>query len=120
MMYRPGTKEKRGQGTDPAFGRAGKLRLQVAEAGGEEWREEQENEGERKKAALGDVVVLKHAREREVEEENAHSEFKEHGEDEPDEADRKESAGGEVCRPTDEEIDDHQNQKGAGEDTDLA
>jgi hypothetical protein len=55
-----------------------------------------------------------------VEEENAHSEFKEHGEDEPDEADRKESAGGEVCRPTDEEIDDHQNQKGAGEDTDLA
>lgn len=92
----------------------------MAEAGGEEWREEEESEGEREKAALGDVVVLKHAREREVEEENAHSEFKEHGEDEPDEADRKESAGGEVSRPTDEEIDDHQNQKGAGEDTDLA
>jgi len=35
----------------------------MAEAGGEEWR----NEGERKEAALGDVVVLKHAREREVE-----------------------------------------------------
>jgi hypothetical protein len=54
-----------------------------------------------------------------VEEENAHSEFKEHGEDEPDEADREESASGEVSKPGDEEIDDHENQKGTGEGADL-
>lgn len=83
-------------GTDPAVARAGKPRLQVAEAGGEEWREEEENEGERKKAALRDVVVLKHTREGEVEEENAHSEFKEHGEDKPEDADREESPSGQT------------------------
>jgi hypothetical protein len=100
-------------------GGADKPRLQVAEAGSEERREEEENEGERKKAALGDVVVLKHAREREVEEENAHSEFEEHGEDKPGEADREESASREASKPGDEEIDGHENQKRAGEDADL-
>jgi hypothetical protein len=69
-----------GQGTKPNVGRAGKPRLELAEAGGEEWREEEETRA-RGKGRLEDVVVLEHAREREVEEENAHSEFEEHGEE---------------------------------------